>query len=210
MSMYVKFIKPLGDKVAAVILLAMSLPLMAPVMVVLALAQQGKVFFVQQRPGKKEKAFRLIKLRTMNELKNKEGILLPDEHRLTTIGKLVRKSSLDEIPQLINVLKGDMSIVGPRPLLMDYLSLYNKQQRRRHEVKPGITGWAQVHGRNTLNWPARFELDVWYVDHLTFWLDVKILFLTIGKVFKGEGIAGENSATMERFIGNKKPGNERA
>jgi len=159
-------------------------------------------FFVQKRPGKGGNLFKVIKFKTMNENKDLNGNLLPDAERLTVVGKFIRKTSLDELPQLINVLKGDMSLVGPRPLLIQYLSLYNKEQARRHEVKPGITGWAQVNGRNAISWQQKFEYDVWYVDNMSFALDMKILFLTFKKVFKREGINQEGQATAEPFNGN--------
>jgi len=169
----------------------------------LCLANRGKPFFFQKRPGKNGKIFRIIKFKTMNDRTDSEGNLLSDADRLTPVGKFVRKTSLDEIPQLINVLKGDMSLVGPRPLLPEYLPLYNKEQARRHEVRPGITGWAQVNGRNAISWKQKFEYDVWYVDHLSFWLDLKILLLTIKKVFVREGISQQGQATMEPFRGNE-------
>ena len=162
----------------------------------------GKPFFFQARPGLYGKIFKVIKFKTMNDRKDKSGNLLPDDKRLTGIGAFIRKTSLDEIPQLLNVIKGDMSLIGPRPLLTEYLPLYDKVQIRRHEVKPGITGWAQVNGRNAISWEKKFEYDVWYVDHLSFLLDVKILFLTLQKVFKSEGISSATAATMERFTGN--------
>ncbi len=171
-------------------------------MLLLLIANNGKPFFLQQRPGKNEKIFTVIKFKTMNDKKDENGNLLPDEERLTTIGKFIRKTSLDEIPQLLNVIKGDMSLVGPRPLLVEYLPLYNEFEKRRHEVKPGITGWAQVNGRNAISWQQKFEYDVWYVDHLSFGLDMKILFMTFVKVFKSEGINAAGSATMEKFKGN--------
>ena len=152
--------------------------------------------------GKNEKVFRIVKFKTMNDKKDKNGDLLPDAERLTKIGSFVRKTSLDEIPQLINVLKGDMSLVGPRPLLVQYLPLYNDQQKRRHEVRPGITGWAQVNGRNAISWQQKFEYDVWYVDHVSLMLDIKILFLTLKKVFIREGISQDGQATAEPFKGN--------
>lgn len=161
----------------------------------------GKSFFLQPRPGKQGKIFRIIKFKTMNDRKDKDGNLLPDAERLTGIGQWIRTTSLDEIPQLLNVVKGDMSLVGPRPLLPDYLPLYNEQQKRRHEVRPGITGWAQVHGRNTISWEKKFDLDVWYVDHLSLRVDLKILFLTIKKVCVREGISSDTSVTMEPFTG---------
>jgi lipopolysaccharide/colanic/teichoic acid biosynthesis glycosyltransferase len=167
----------------------------------LSIANKGKPFFFQPRPGKNSKIFKVIKFKTMTDQKDALGNLLPDEQRLTPIGNFVRKTSLDEIPQLINVIKGDMSLVGPRPLLVEYLPLYNQTQQRRHEVKPGITGWAQINGRNAIGWDKKFEYDIWYVDHLSFSLDVWILWLTIKKVFKREGISQDGQATMEKFKG---------
>lgn len=175
---------------------------MVLVIVLLAIANKGSVWFTQARPGYREKIFTVVKFKTMNDARDASGNLLPDEKRLTQIGRFVRKTSLDELPQLFNVLKGDMSFVGPRPLLVEYLPLYNTHQKRRHNVKPGITGWAQVNGRNTVAWQDRFDLDVWYVDHQSFTIDLKILILTIGKVFKAEGISSGTSATMEKFNGN--------
>ena len=162
----------------------------------------GGAFFFQERPGRYGKIFKVIKFKTMTDERDSEGHLLPDEKRLTKIGKFIRSTSIDELPQLINVLKGDMALIGPRPLLPQYLSLYNKEQARRHDVRPGITGWAQVNGRNAISWTKKFELDVWYVDHCSFLLDLKILLLTIKKVFVREGISSETSATMEPFTGN--------
>lgn len=173
------------------------------VIVLLAIANKGRIWFVQPRPGLHERIFHVIKFKTMNDARNERGELLPDEVRLTWIGKIIRKTSLDELPQLFNVLRGHMSIVGPRPLLVEYLPLYNEIQKRRHEVKPGITGWAQVNGRNAISWEKKFAYDVWYADHQSFWLDIKILFLTIAKVFKAEGISSATSVTMERFRGSK-------
>jgi len=167
----------------------------------LLFSNNGKPFFLQKRPGKKGKIFIIIKFRTMNDRLDKSGKLLPDGERLTAIGKFVRKTSLDEIPQLFNVLKGDMSLIGPRPLLPDYLHLYNDFQKRRHEVKPGITGWAQVNGRNAISWEQKFAYDVWYVDNLSFLVDLKIIFKTFEKVFKSEGINAANAATIEPFNG---------
>ena len=157
---------------------------------------------MQQRPGKKGKIFKVIKFKTMTDECDVNGDLLPDEKRLTNVGKFLRSTSMDELPQLINVLKGDMALIGPRPLLPQYLPLYDKEQARRHEVRPGITGWAQVNGRNAISWTKKFELDVWYVDHCSFLLDLKIILLTIKKVFVREGISSETSATMEYFTGN--------
>ena len=159
------------------------------------------VFFLQSRPGKNGKIFKVIKFKTMTDDKDDEGNLLPDEKRLTKIGKFIRSTSIDELPQFINVFKGDMSLIGPRPLLVQYLPLYSKEQTRRHEVRPGITGWAQCHGRNAISWTKKFELDVWYVDNISFLVDVKIFFLTIKKVFLREGISQEGNATMEAFNG---------
>ena len=161
------------------------------------------IFFKQQRPGLNGISFNFIKFRTMTNTKNGEGDLLPDKNRLTPLGSFLRKTSLDELPSLWNVLKGDMSLVGPRPLLMEYLPLYSKEQMRRHEVKPGITGWAQINGRNAISWEEKFELDVWYVENQSFWLDIRILLLTIWKVLKQDGISQEGSATMEKFMGSK-------
>jgi lipopolysaccharide/colanic/teichoic acid biosynthesis glycosyltransferase len=170
--------------------------------IVLAIDYRDSALFIQSRPGKNGRIFKIIKFKTMNDKKDEKGDLLPDEKRLTKIGRLIRKTSLDEIPQLINVLKGDMSLVGPRPLLMDYLPLYNDFQKRRHEVKPGITGWAQVNGRNAISWVEKFKCDIWYVDNVTFMLDLKIILLTILKVFKREGISQYGEATAEPFKGN--------
>jgi len=160
-------------------------------------------FFFQERPGKDEKIFKVIKFKTMNERCDSSGKLLPDVQRLTQIGKFIRTISLDEIPQLLNVIKGDMSLIGPRPLLVKYLPLYNDVQRRRHEVRPGITGWAQVNGRNAIRWQQKFEYDVWYVDNLSLWLDIKILFLTVKRVFFRDGINAGSDVTMEPFKGGK-------
>ena len=169
----------------------------------LSIANKGAgAFFFQERPGKNEKIFKVIKFKTMNDRKDASGNLLPDAQRLTKVGKFVRSTSLDEIPQLLNVIKGDMSLIGPRPLLVQYLPLYNETQRRRHQVRPGITGWAQVNGRNAISWEQKFAYDVWYVDNVSLSLDVKILLKTIQKVFKREGISSYTSATMEPFKGN--------
>jgi undecaprenyl phosphate N,N'-diacetylbacillosamine 1-phosphate transferase len=179
-----------------------SSPLLILVIISLAILNQGKVWFTQPRPGMNEKVFNVIKFKTMNDARDESGKLLPDAERLTWIGSLVRKTSLDELPQLFNVLKGDMSLVGPRPLLVQYLQHYSDHQRKRHNAKPGITGWAQVNGRNAISWQQKFDYDVWYVEHQSFWLDLKILFLTIIKVFKAEGISSATSVTMEEFRGN--------
>ena len=172
------------------------------IVVVLYVVNKGEVWFRQERPGKNGKIFSVIKFKTMSDERDAFGNLLPDEKRLSAVGRIVRKTSLDELPQLFNVIRGHMSLVGPRPLLKEYLPLYNDIQRRRHEVRPGITGWAQVNGRNTVSWPQKFAYDVWYVDHISLWLDIKILFLTVMKVFKAEGISSATSVTMEKFHGN--------
>lgn len=177
-------------------------PLFFLVLIVLLIVNRGSPFFFQSRPGKNEKIIKVVKFKTMNDKRGKDGNLLPDSKRLTAAGKFIRKTSLDEIPQLLNVIKGDMSLIGPRPLLVEYLPLYNDIQKRRHEVKPGITGWAQINGRNAISWEQKFEYDVWYVNHISFILDLKILFLTVLKVFKSEGINSVTAATMEKFVGN--------
>ncbi|NEW80562.1 MAG: sugar transferase [Gelidibacter sp.] len=201
MILYTSFLKPFIDFLAALLGLLLLSPLLLAVWMALAIANQGKPFFFQQRPGKNGKIFTIVKFKTMNDKKDDLGNLLPDAERLTLVGKIVRKTSLDELPQLLNVLKGDMSLIGPRPLLVEYLPLYNEEQQKRHNVRPGITGWAQVNGQNAISWEQKFELDVWYVKHLSFLLDVKILFLTIKKVLVSEGIAAEGQATMEYFKG---------
>lgn len=199
--MYLLLVKPICDFFASLIALIILLPIFIILIITLAIANNGAVFFVQKRPGKNGKIFSIVKFRTMNNKKNKDGILLSDAERLTTIGKFIRKTSLDEIPQLINVLKLDMSLVGPRPLLPSYYHLYNAHQIRRHEVKPGITGLAQVNGRNAISWTEKFDFDVYYVDNISFLLDIKILFKTVIKVIKNEGINAENAATIEPFEG---------
>jgi lipopolysaccharide/colanic/teichoic acid biosynthesis glycosyltransferase len=200
-SLYANLFKPLADKLIALGLLLISSPVLLLVIILLAISNKGSVWFVQARPGYRERIFQVIKFRTMVDVRDSNGNLLPDEVRLTSIGKFIRKTSLDELPQLINVLKGDMSIVGPRPLLLEYIPLYNERQRMRHQVKPGITGWAQVNGRNAVSWPVRLEMDAWYVENISFGLDLKILFLTLIKVIKAEGISSGTSATMEKFSG---------
>nr|WP_321522380.1 sugar transferase [uncultured Macellibacteroides sp.] len=178
-------------------------PILGVITIWLHFSNKGSgAFFYQERPGKDGKIFKVVKFKTMTEERDIYGNLLPDEKRLTSVGKFVRSTSLDELPQLINVLKGDMSLIGPRPLLVHYLPLYSKEQSRRHEVRPGITGWAQVNGRNAISWKQKFEYDVWYVDNMSFILDMKILFLTIKKVFVREGISSSTSVTMEAFNGN--------
>ena len=202
--MYKNFIKPVIDFVLALVGFLFLSPVFVLVTIGLFFANDGKPFFFQLRPGKNGKIFKIIKFKTMTDKKDENGNLLPDADRLTKIGSFVRKTSLDEIPQLLNVIKGDMSLVGPRPLLPKYLELYNDFQRRRNEVKPGITGWAQVNGRNSISWEKKFEYDVWYVDNLSFLLDIKILIMTVLKVVKSEGINEQGQATSEEFKGNIK------
>ena len=199
--MYSHFVKRILDFLMAIIGFIILLPLFICITILLFIANNGKPFFIQKRPGKDCKVFQIVKFKTMNDKKDKDGKLLHDSLRLTKVGKFVRRTSLDEIPQLLNVIKGEMSIIGPRPLLTDYVHLYNAYQNRRHEVKPGITGWAQVNGRNAISWDKKFELDVYYVSNISFLLDVKILFLTVKKVLKSEGISAENEATIEPFEG---------
>lgn len=201
--MYKHFLKRVIDFTLALCALAILWPVLLVVAVWLHFANKGAgVFFLQERPGWNEKLFKIIKFKTMTDERDAEGKLLPDAERLTRVGRFVRSTSIDELPQLVNVLKGDMALIGPRPLLIQYLPLYSKEQVRRHEVRPGITGWAQVNGRNAISWTEKFELDVWYVDHCSFLLDMKIIFLTIKKVFVREGISQEGQATMEFFTGN--------
>lgn len=200
--MYKTHFKRLLDFIMALFALLLLSPIFIFVTIGLYLANNGSPFFFQSRPGLKEKVFKIIKFKTMNDKKDATGNLLPDVVRLTKIGSFVRKTSLDEIPQLINVLKGQMSLIGPRPLLTQYLPLYDEVQKRRHEVRPGITGWAQVNGRNAISWQQKFEYDVWYVNNMSLLLDIKILFLTVKKVFVREGISQDGQATMEVFKGN--------
>ncbi len=199
--MYKTLLKPLLDISLATLGFILLLPVFMMVCISLTIANQGKPFFFQVRPGKNGKLFKIIKFKTMNDKKDKNGNLLPDEIRLTKIGKFIRSTSLDEIPQLINVMKGDMSLIGPRPLLPEYLPLYNNEQKRRHKVKPGITGYAQVNGRNAISWEEKFKLDVWYVDNINFLIDFNIIFNTIKKVLIREGISSDSSATIEKFKG---------
>lgn len=200
--MYAKCIKRILD----ILLSGCALLVLTPVLLVLtvlgAVMMKGNPFFTQLRPGKNEKIFRLIKFRSMTCEKDKDGNLLPDEQRLNGYGKFLRSTSLDELPELMNIFIGNMSIVGPRPLLVKYLPRYNQEQKRRHDVLPGLTGYAQVNGRNAISWEEKFRLDVEYVDNLSFWLDVKIILQTVGKIFKREGISSESSATMEEFMGS--------
>ncbi len=201
--MYKHFFKRLIDFLIVLNVLLIIWPILLIIIIWLHFANKGAgAFFTQERPGKGGKIFKVIKFKTMTDERDADGNLLPDADRLTNVGRFVRSTSIDELPQLINVLKGDMALIGPRPLLVQYLPLYSKEQARRHDVRPGITGWAQVNGRNAISWTKKFELDVWYVDHCSLWLDVKIIFLTIKKVFVREGISQEGQATMEFFTGN--------
>jgi undecaprenyl phosphate N,N'-diacetylbacillosamine 1-phosphate transferase len=200
--MYRYFFKRVIDFFVALTGFVILFPVFIIVTVFLAVANKGKPFFFQKRPGKGERIFSVVKFKTMNDRKDKDGNLLPDAQRLTAIGSFVRKTSLDEIPQLLNVVKGDMSLIGPRPLLVEYLGLYNDRQKKRHVVRPGITGWAQINGRNAISWTQKFEYDVWYVENLSFVLDFKILMRTVSKVFKSEGISAEGQATITKFTGN--------
>ena len=200
--MYSHFFKRIIDFGVTLCVLFLIWPFLLLIVVFLYFANRGSgVFFTQERPGRNAKTFKVIKFKTMTDERDKDGKLLPDEKRLTKVGRVVRSLSIDELPQLLNVLKGDMAFVGPRPLLPKYLPLYSDEQFRRHEVRPGITGWAQINGRNNISWTKKFEYDVWYVDHVSFWLDLKILFLTVKKVFMGEGISKEGEATTVPFDG---------
>lgn len=200
--MYKNTIKPFLDFIVSLIIFLILSPVFIVVVILLTIINEGKPFFFQDRPGKDERIFKVIKFKTMTDKKDKDGNLLPDNQRITKVGSFIRKSSIDEIPQLINVLKGDMSIIGPRPLLVRYLGLYSDFQKRRHEVKPGITGWAQVNGRNMLSWNKKFELDVFYIDNLSFLLDMKIFYLSVYKVFKREGVNQSDKRPMQPFKGN--------
>lgn len=200
---YKKIYKRIIDFGVAFIGLLFISPLLFLVVLLLFFAnEKAGVFFIQERPGKSNRIFKLIKFKTMNDKRYNNGNLLPDAERLTPIGRFVRSTSLDELPQLINVLKGDMSLIGPRPLLVKYLPLYNEEQARRHEVRPGITGWAQVNGRNAISWEEKFKLDVWYVDNVSFAMDMKIMWMTIQNVIKRKDISAVNHATIEAFKGN--------
>ena len=196
-------LKSLFDKTLALFLIILFSPIYMIVSLLILIKIGSPILFRQQRPGYKEKIFGIYKFRTMTNEKDVDGNLLPDEQRLVGIGKFIRSTSLDELPQLFNVLKGEMSFVGPRPLLEEYLPLYNEKQKRRHDVKPGITGWAQVNGRNAISWEQKFDYDVWYVDNQSFWLDIKILWLTFLKVVKRSDISSSTSSTMEKFTGSK-------
>ena len=197
---------PFGKRLFDLIASALALIVLSPVLGLTALLVRiqlgGPILFRQQRPGYKGRPFHIFKFRTMIDRFAPDGSLLPDSERLTRFGRALRSTSLDELPELFNILRGEMSVVGPRPLLMEYLPLYSAEQARRHDIPPGLTGWAQVHGRNALSWQDKFRLDVWYVDHWSFWLDLKIIFLTLVKVFKREGITQEGRATAEKFTGN--------
>lgn len=194
--------KRLIDFVVSLFGILLLLPIIVLVSILLIIINKERPFFLQSRPGKNGKIFKIVKFKTMNDKKDSFGNLLPDADRITMVGLFIRKISLDEVPQLFNVLKGDMSLIGPRPLLVQYLPLYNEEQKRRHEVRPGITGWAQVNGRNAISWDQKFKYDVWYVEHVSFLLDLKIFFMTIKKVFFKEGISAEGQATMETFKGS--------
>ncbi|MDO3377826.1 sugar transferase [Geoalkalibacter halelectricus] len=196
--------KRIFDVVAVLVGLLLIWPLILLLALLVRIKLGAPIFFCQTRPGMGGKPFKMYKFRTMTDERDAKGNLLPDEQRLTSFGKFLRSTSLDELPELINVLKGEMSLVGPRPLLMEYLPLYSSEQARRHEVRPGITGWAQVNGRNAISWEDKFKLDVWYVDHRSFWLDIKILCMTFAKVFKREGISQDGQATASKFTGNQK------
>ncbi len=202
-NFYKYFLKRVIDMIAALIFLIIALPFMIIIIILLLITGHKRFFFVQKRAGRNEKIFYLVKFRSMTEAKDATGKLLPDEKRLTKFGALLRKTSLDELPQLVNVLKGDMSIIGPRPLLPEYLLLYNEDQKKRHLVRPGITGWAQVNGRNAISWERKFDYDVWYVQHQSFALDAKIFFMTIGNILKAKDISQEGQATMQAFTGTK-------
>lgn len=199
--MYKKLIKPFFDIFITLVFIVLLSPLFIIIFFTLSISNRGSAFFFQPRPGKDERIFKVIKFKTMNDKKDQKGKLLPDVQRLTSTGRFIRKTSLDEIPQLLNVLKGDMSLVGPRPLLVKYLPLYNETQKKRHQVKPGITGWAQVNGRNAISWEEKFNHDIWYVKHQSFTLDLKILLKTILKIIKSEDINTQGQATTQAFKG---------
>lgn len=201
--MYKHFFKRFLDIIISGTALLVLSPLLLLLTIVGAIKMGGNPYFVQERPGKDEKIFKLVKFRSMNNKKDKDGNLLPDEVRLTAYGKFLRASSLDELPELWNIFIGDMSLIGPRPLLVRYLPRYNEFQKRRHEVRPGLTGYAQAHGRNAITWEKKFEMDVWYVDHISFMTDIQIILDTVRVVLKREGISSETSATMEEFMGSE-------
>ena len=197
-----KYLKYTIGLIASIFALLILFPFLLLVIIFLSFANKGAgVFFLQERPGRNAKPFKIIKFKTMTEEKDNDGNLLPDANRLTKVGAIIRSLSIDELPQFVNVLKGDMSFIGPRPLLFNYVPLYSKEQYRRHDVRPGISGWAQVNGRNNITWTRKFELDIWYVDNISFVLDIKILYLTVSKIFKRSGISQEGSATTVAFNG---------
>ena len=199
--MYRLFFKRFLDILVSVVVLVLTSPILVVVLGILAFQNKGAVFFFQERPGFNQKAFKIIKLKTMTDAKDSDGKLLPDNQRITKVGKIIRRLSIDELPQLLNVLKGDMSLIGPRPLLFKYIPLYSEEQLRRHDVRPGITGWAQVNGRNSISWTQKFDFDIYYVDHLSFVLDVKILWLTFIKVIRTEGVNQSTDRPMQPFNG---------
>ncbi len=199
--MYRLFFKRFLDILVSVLVLVLTAPILLVVLGILAFQNKGAVFFFQERPGFNQKAFKIIKLKTMTDAKDSDGKLLPDNQRITKVGKIIRRLSIDELPQLLNVLKGDMSLIGPRPLLFKYIPLYSEEQLRRHDVRPGITGWAQVNGRNSISWTQKFDFDIYYVDHLSFVLDVKILWLTFIKVIRTEGVNQSTDRPMQPFNG---------
>ncbi len=204
-KLYIACVKRPVDFLGALVILALLSPLLLTVMILLFFANKNGwkgVFFLQERPGKDAKIFKVIKFKTMTDERDSGGNLLPDEERITKVGKFIRSTSIDELPQLINVLKGDMAMIGPRPLLTQYLPLYSPEQARRHEVRPGITGWAQCHGRNAISWTEKFKLDVWYVDHCSMWTDIQVIFITIKKVLMRKDINSATAATMEAFNGH--------
>lgn len=201
--MYNRTIKRSFDFIFALLIIIIAAPVYLIIGILLAFSNNGSILFIQERPGYKGKIFKILKFKTMNDSRDEIGKLLPDKDRITKVGRFVRSASLDELPQLFNVLIGDMSLVGPRPLLQKYLHLYTPEQARRHDVKPGITGWAQVNGRNAISWEEKFSFDVYYVDNLSWWLDMKIIALTIKKVFIREGINNQSAATMPEFKGTK-------
>ena len=199
--MYAKGLKRILDFILSALAIIIFSPILIILTIIGAIKMKGNPFFTQERPGYHEKIFKLVKFRTMTNERDKNGELLPDEVRLNRYGKILRSTSLDELPELLNIVKGDMSIVGPRPLLVRYLPRYNEEQHRRHNVRPGLTGYAQINGRNSLSWEEKFRDDVWYVDNISFWLDIKIVFKTIEVVFGRKGISSDNNVTMEEFKG---------
>lgn len=199
--MYKKFLKRFFDLILSLVILICISPLFIVIIIVLLIVNKGNVFFFQIRPGKDAKEFRIIKFKTMNDRKDQDENLLPDNLRLTKVGKFIRSISIDELPQLLNIFIGDMSFVGPRPLLPKYIPLYSKEQARRHDVRPGLTGWTQVNGRNNIPWEKKFELDIWYVDNYSFWIDLKTLWLTFNKVIKKEGVSKDGHLTTDGFNG---------